>query len=199
MSHLNIRFPIDISYGAAGGPEYSTDIAFVNSGHEQRQQNWASARCYFDVSRTITNDTQRNQLLTHFRIAKGRTHSFPFRDFTDYTVSGTEGILIAIAGSTYQLYKRYTSAGGTEDRLIALPLAPLILAGIVPLTESVDYTLDLLTGIVTMLGSPTQTPTSWSGQFDVPCRFDTDRLTMVAEDIRFFRTQQIPIVEVRYP
>ena len=41
MSFAEVRFPDDISYGSSGGPEYSTDIVETQSGHEQRNANWA--------------------------------------------------------------------------------------------------------------------------------------------------------------
>jgi hypothetical protein len=39
-----IRFPDAIAYGATGGPEYLTDIVILQSGFEQRNQSWDSAR-----------------------------------------------------------------------------------------------------------------------------------------------------------
>jgi len=198
MSFLDIRFPTGISYGASGGPGYSTDVVILNSGHEQRNQNWSAARCTFDVARAVKTDALRTALITFFRIAKGRAHSFRFRDQTDYEVSTSEGVLSIITATTYQLKKRYTNAAGTEDRTITLPVSAVIKdAGGVTLRDGIDYNLALTTGVVTIIGSPTMTPASWSGEFDLPCRFDTDTLRMVAEDIDLFRSQSIPIVEVR--
>ena len=44
MAFIETRFPTDIAYGSAGGPEYFTDIVITQSGYEQRNANWAQAR-----------------------------------------------------------------------------------------------------------------------------------------------------------
>lgn len=36
MSFTEIRFPENISYGSAGGPEFSTDVVTTHNGCEQR-------------------------------------------------------------------------------------------------------------------------------------------------------------------
>lgn len=197
MSFKDMLFPIDISFGAAGGPGYSTDVVTINSGAESRNQNWSSARCAFDVSRTITTAAKRKTIIAFFRVAKGKAHSFRFRDFTDYQVSSTEGILTALTANTYQLKKRYTADDGTEDRTIYLPRNAVLVQGAHTLTSGVDYSLALLTGIVTVLGSPLPAPTAWSGEFDIPCRFDVDMLRIAQEDRDFYRSESIPIVETR--
>ena len=43
---LNIRLPDDISYGAVGGPEFSTNITTLNNGCEHRNITWF----FFDSS-----------------------------------------------------------------------------------------------------------------------------------------------------
>ena len=40
MAFIETRFPADISFGSAGGPEYSTDIVVTQGGYEQRNINW---------------------------------------------------------------------------------------------------------------------------------------------------------------
>lgn len=197
MSFLDVRFPVTISYGAVGGPEWRTDVVILDSGHEQRNQNWSSARCRWDVAQACKTDAMRSALIAFFRVARGRANSFRFKDFTDFEVASGEGVLSAVGDGTYQLQKRYTNAGGTYDRDITLPLSVLLYRNSTLLTEGVDYNLNDTTGVVTPIGSPTTIPTSWIGEFDVPARFDTDRIGLVAEDIDFFRSQSIPIIEVR--
>ncbi len=172
-------------------------MVILNSGAEQRNQNWAAARCSYDVARACKTDALKTELIAFFRVAKGKTHSFRFRDPSDYTVSTTEGVVIQLTSTTYQLKKRYTNSAGTEDRIITLPVSAVVKAGATTLVLGVDYTLNLTTGVLTTSLSPLPMPDTWSGQFDVPCRFDTDTLRLVAEDIEFFRSQSIPIVEVR--
>ena len=50
MAFVETRFPTDISYGSAGGPEYSTDIIVTQGGYEQRNINWAASRARYNVA-----------------------------------------------------------------------------------------------------------------------------------------------------
>lgn len=58
MSFEEIQFPADISYGARGGPEYSTDIVEMFSGKEQRNINWSQARARYTVSHGVKTPVQ---------------------------------------------------------------------------------------------------------------------------------------------
>lgn len=199
MSFLDIRFPVGLSYGASGGPGYSTDVVEYGSGHESRNQNWVNGRFSADVARGCATDADRLELLAFFRVAKGRANSFRFQDPSDYNVLTGEGLLTQNSVGVYQLYKHYSNTAGSEDRDIKLPASGTVVvkAGASTLIESVDYSIVYTTGILTCIGSPIRIPTAWTGQFDVPCRFDTDSIRLVLEDLRFFKAQGIPIIEVK--
>lgn len=199
MTFKNTLFPLDVSLGAMGGPQFSTDVVVLNSGDESRNQNWANARLLFDVTHAMSDATKRKHLISHFRIMKGRLHSFPYRDFTDWQVDTTEGHLTAIAAPfTFQLYKRYsTDDGSTYDRLILLPFDVVIRQSGTPLTLGVDYSLDDTGGTITVMGSPLPAPDSWSGSFNIPARFDSDSMKFSAETSNVFRTDSVTLIEVR--
>lgn len=197
MAFLNIRFPTGISYGAVGGPGYSTAVASLNSGVESRNQNWTNSRCKYNAARGCNTDEDREALLAFFRIAKGRANSFRWKDWTDHTVETGQGTFTPNADGSYQFRKSYANSAGSEDRIIDLPIDPVVLAGASTLVLNTDYTLDLPTGTYTPLASPIAVPTAWSGEFDVLVRFDTDDLQLVAEDLDYFKSQTIPIVEIR--
>lgn len=197
MAFLDIRFPTSISYGAVGGPGYSTDVVTLNSGFENRNQNWSAARCSYDAAKGCKTDQDRIDLIAFFRIAKGKMHSFRWKDWSDFEVLAGEGVLTALGGGTFQLAKQYTNSAGTETRPITLPLNAVVKQGSATLVLNTHYTLNLTTGVLTIIGSPTPAPDSWTGQFDVPVRFDTDTLRLVAEEVEYFKSQNISIVEVR--
>lgn len=199
MPFLNIRFPLDISYNAVGGPGFMTQVVATAAGYESRNQLWAEARGSWNVAKACRNDLMRAKLISFFRVAKGRANGFRFRDFTDYTVKAGEGVLAATSTpDVYQLNKRYTNVGGTHDRKITRPVTAAIYNGSNNLlVAGVDYVLNGDTGLLTMLGSPAATPSYWLGEFDVPARFDIDKLDLTIEDIDFFRAQSIQVVELR--
>jgi len=81
---LNIRLPDDISYGAVGGPEFSTNITTLNNGCEHRNINWDYPRHLYNISYDVLNKSMIKSLLDFFFIAQGKAHSFRFRDWLDY-------------------------------------------------------------------------------------------------------------------
>ena len=81
---LNIRLPDDISYGAVGGPEFSTNITILNNGCEHRNINWDYPRHLYNISYDVLNKSMIKSLLDFFLIAQGKAHSFRFRDWLDY-------------------------------------------------------------------------------------------------------------------
>jgi uncharacterized protein (TIGR02217 family) len=58
-----IRFPEDISYGAIGGPQYSTNIVLTSSGNEYRNINYSSSRMKFNVAYGVKTKEQMDKLL----------------------------------------------------------------------------------------------------------------------------------------
>jgi len=187
------RFPEAISYGAKGGPAWSTTISAVASGDEARNQNWSAARHHYDVAHVVHADDggRRAALIAFFHACKGRANAFRFKDYADYTVASGEGVVVELTATTFQLYKRYTSGASTYDRIIQKPIAATV-----ALSGGGSYTLDATTGIVTVVSGAD--PTGWTGEFDVPCRFDIDQLTLSIESRGLYgHTDGIPLVEVR--
>jgi uncharacterized protein (TIGR02217 family) len=67
-----------------------------------------------------------------------------------------------------------------------------------PLQEAVDFDVDLLTGIVTLAAAPEVGAEITAGfEFDVPVRFDTDRIQMSVASFRAGDVPNVPVVEVR--
>jgi uncharacterized protein (TIGR02217 family) len=178
------EFPSQIAFGAVGGPRFSTDIVETDGGDETRNQNWSQARAEYTVDLNNKTKAQRDALIAHFRaVGAGRANGFRLKDWSDYQVAITEGVFTALGADVYQLVKRYTSGSATYDRKIYKPVSPLtsvLTAGGTPLVAGSHYTLDSTTGRLTMIGSPTFVPATWSGEFRVPVRYDTDYLGLRA-------------------
>jgi uncharacterized protein (TIGR02217 family) len=191
------RFPERISFGAIGGAGYLTDVTIVASGAEFRNAAWSQARMTWDVAHAARRQPDYELLAAFFRTMRGRLHGFRFKDWTDFTVTGSAGILTATGVTDeYQMFKRYTSGSQTEDRLISKPVAgSFTIAGVG------TYTTVTTTGKVTRTGGAA--PTGWSGQFDVPCRFDTDAMRGEIIDKSpgsgefIMGWESIPIIELR--
>lgn len=198
MAFIDTRFPTDISYGSAGGPEYSTDIVITQGGHEQRNINWSAARAKYNVAYGVKTQSQLNTLIGFFRARKGRADGFRFKDWTDF--SATAQNIGTGDGSTtqFQLVKTYTSGSVTETRIITKPVSGSISIYKAGVLQSSGYSVSTTTGILTFNTAPANgVAITASFEFDVPVRFDTDRLSASLESYGIGSINDIPLVEVR--
>jgi uncharacterized protein (TIGR02217 family) len=204
------RFPENIAYNAVGGPEFSTAVAAATSGRESRNSNWLYPLHSWDVSQGINSQADFQTLRAFFMaVGRGRANGWRFKDYADHTAShaGVEaGVVDGITSTTFQLVKRYTIGGSTQDRRILKPIA----AGFelkdsgTTLALTADYSLNTATGVVTTTAPRTAGNLTWSGEFDVPMRFNTDKLEgrIVARNPRdglLHEWAEIPIVELLQP
>ncbi|NJO53600.1 MAG: DUF2460 domain-containing protein [Bacteroidales bacterium] len=189
----DVRFPDAIARGATGGPEYSTDIITVASGFEQRNINWQASRARYDIGTGIRTREQMAEVIAFFRARKGRAYGFRFRDWTDFDATGQEMVPTADP-LVWQLVRRYASGPVEEVRLITKPEAGSVVVRVNGTPASV--TIDPLTGKATFPSTPAATPYA-DFRFDVPCRFDTDHLPVVAAAYHLQQVSSISIVEIR--
>ena len=193
MGFHDVRFPDAIARGATGGPEYSTDIIAVASGFEQRNVNWSAARAKYDISTGIRTREQMAEVIAFFRARKGRAYGFRFRDWTDFEAAG-QAMLATANSLIWQLVRRYPSGPGEDVRLITKPEVGSVIVRVSG--SPIGVTVDHLTGRVTFPSAPGATPYA-DFRFDVPCRFDTDHLPVVATAFHLQQISSIPIVEIR--
>jgi uncharacterized protein (TIGR02217 family) len=193
-----VQFPPDISYGAAGGPAYSTSVVATLSGHEKRNTNWSQARGRWNVAHGLKKREQVATLISFFRARKGRAHGFRFKDWTDYQAFAQS--LGAGDGTTktFQLVKLYASGGVIESRTIAKPVAATVKLTLGGVEQTSGWTLDTTTGLVTFTTAPGNgVAVAADFEFDVPARFDTDRMELTIETYQLARWTEIRVVEIR--
>lgn len=201
------RFPDEIAYYCEGGPQYLTQVSEATSGFEQRNQVWSQPRCKYDISHALRTSAEFldatysvNVVRDYFHAMKGRLHGFRFKDFTDYK-DNAGGILGTGNGSTtvFQMVKRYTTGSFTTDRQIKKPVAATVqvFKDAVLQTLTTQYTLNSTTGVVTFVTAPGNgSVLTWTGQFDVPVRFDQDHLAMHM-DGGLYAIQSLNCIEIR--
>jgi hypothetical protein len=81
----DVRFPLELGFGASGGPEFSTQIVVTGSGHEQRNSQWSDALVHYDAGVGIRSEADLMALLAFFRARRGQAHGFRFRDPIDHS------------------------------------------------------------------------------------------------------------------
>lgn len=199
MAFAEVCFPTDIAYGSSGGPEYSTDIVITHGGYEQRNINWGQARARYNVAHGIKTQAQLDTLIAFFRARKGRANGFRFKDWSDYKATAQ---IIGVGNGTnkvFQLVKSYESGSVYETRIINKPVNGSIEVYInsVLQAESV-YSLDTTSGIITFTTAPGNLSVITADfEFDVPVRFDTDRLSAILDSYGVSSWNDIPLVEIR--
>lgn len=198
MAFIETSLPTTIAYGASGGAEFSTDVIIAQGGAEQRNQNWSQSRGRWQIGYVHRNATETAALIAFFRaVAKGRLHGFRFRDPADDTgtnepLGSGNGVLVA-----YQLIKRYTSGGQTFDRTITKPIAGTVTARLNG-TPTVDFTVNTATGVITFNSPPANgVAIDASFTFEVPVRFNTDRIEIQRVANAVYSWPSIELLEIR--
>lgn len=211
MSFHEVRFPTSVSLGAHGGPERRTEIVVLGSGHEQRNARWAESRRSYNAGYGMRSVTDLHAVIAFFEERRGRLHGFRFKDHTDWRSSPPEQsptMLDQALGlgtgskASFQLLKRYGSAHAPYDREIKKPVSGTILVAVAgsARTPGVHFDVDLTTGVITF--RPGHIPASGTAvtagfDFDVPVRFDTDKLEINLQGFRHGAIPVIPLVEIR--
>jgi uncharacterized protein (TIGR02217 family) len=198
MAFHDIQFPPEISYGAQGGPEYSTSVITVKSGQESRNQNWSESRIKWDVSTALKDEVDLQQLIAFFRARKGRAHAFRFKDWSDYiATTQTIGTGNGVA-TTFQLSKTYDDGLIQTTRVITRPVANTTRIFLDNVEQLSGWTVNTSTGVVTFsspVGNLVVVKASF--QFDIPARFDTDSLKVNIQSFNGYIGEAINIVEIR--
>ena len=207
MGFHEVRFPDNISRGARGGPERRTQIVELASGDEERNASWANSRRRYDVSYGLRRADDLAQVVAFFEARNGMLYGFRFKDWSDYKSclpSGTPAASDQHLGNgtgsrtAWQLRKRYTSSLWGVYRDVTKPVAGTVLVEVNGVAQASGWTVDTTTGILTFASAPASGATIRAGfEFDVPVRFDTDRIAVSVATFQAGDVPQIPVVEVR--
>lgn len=211
MSFHEVRFPTEISRGAQGGPERRTDVVVLGSGYEERNSRWADSRRSYNAGYGVKSLNDLHAIIAFFEERRGRFYGFRWRDHTDAKSCPPGDELTPLdqqigtgdgTASEFQLQKTYGSAHAPWMREIKKPVAGTVRVAVdgIEQTESTDFVVDPTSGVVTFLAGhipPAGQTVSAGFEFDVPVRFDTDRLEINLQGFQHGAIPNIPIVEVR--
>jgi len=198
MAFHDVQFPTEIGLASQGGPEWSTEVVELGSGHERRNQNWEYSRERWNVAFGIKDDADLETVRDFFLCRAAKAHTFRFQSPKDYTAEGEDLGDGEGDNRNYQLVKNYTSGGVTYTRIITKPVAGTI--NIYVDGEEQDdttYAVDIDTGMLTFdeaLDSGAVVTADY--QFDIKARFDTDFLPRDFTAIEY-GSADIPILEVK--
>ena len=99
------------------------------------------------------------------------------------------------------MQKVYLSGPSSYARPIRKPVAGTVkiaVAGL-PKVEGTEFTCDVETGLVTFAVAPDIDALITAGfEFDVPVRFDTNRIAVSVANFQAGEVPDVPVVEVRF-
>ncbi len=216
MAVHEVRFPEDISWGAVGGHMWSTSVVEYSTGKEQRNQNWTDSRLEWDVTHAVKSQAQLDILIDFFNARRGRTHTFRYKDFTDFKLTqevlqnSVDSTLVGDGSTTvFNVIKRY-------ELVSPLPAATDVnsyLRRIFKLRGGAGDPLDELTEVWRVDGTPV-TPASVDRnnaqvtfsvapgaaevcdvtiEYEHPARFNVDKMAVSIEDFNAYSWGSIMI------
>jgi len=209
MGFHEVRFPASLSFGSVGGPERRTNVVTLANGFEERNTPWAHSRRRYDAGLGMRSLDDVEQLISFFEARRGQMFGFRWKDWSDFKSSrasaepACDDQVIAIAdGHTteFPLIKTYRSGDFTYARPIAKPVAGSVRVGIEQdeMREAVDFDVDATTGLIRFTKPPAETMRVTAGyEFDVPVRFDTDRIQTSVASFQAGDVPNVPVIEVR--
>ncbi|NOC82741.1 DUF2460 domain-containing protein [Ruegeria sp. HKCCD6428] len=209
MNFHEVRFPASLSFGSVGGPERRTDIVTLANGFEERNTPWAHSRRRYDAGLGMRSLDDIETLISFFEARQGQMFGFRWKDWSDFksgkaTADTNFGDQVIAKGdgtrTEFQLIKTYHSGGASYARPIVKPVLGTVRLGLDQdeVREGVDFDVDLTTGKVTFADPPPEEVDITAGfEFDVPVRFDTDKIQTSVASFQAGDVPNVPVVEVR--
>lgn len=209
MNFHEVRFPAGLSFGSTGGPERRTEIVTLNSGFEERNSPWEHARRRYDAGVAMRSTDDLEAVIAFFEARSARLYGFRWKDWTDFKSClpsrepAFEDQEIAVGDSVTRvvpLSKTYRSGDTRYCRAITKPIEGTVSVGVAgaEVFEGEHFDVDYATGLVSLYEAPPEESLVTAGfAFDVPVRFDTDRLEMSMASFAAGSVPNVPVVEVR--
>lgn len=207
MNFHEVRFPVALSRGSSGGPERRTEIVTLTNGYEERNTPWEHSRRRYDAGVGLRSLADLERVTAFFEARRGQLHGFRWKDWADWmsarhgrTPGPGDQFLGKGNGSkrVFALSKTYVDGAGGYVRPIEKPVEGSVRIAVDGDELTEGWSVDVSTGRVTFASAPPADVSVTGGfAFDVPVRFDTDRLSISIEGFHAGDAPSIPVVEVR--
>jgi uncharacterized protein (TIGR02217 family) len=208
MNFHEVRFPAALSVGSSGGPERRTEIVTLRNGFEERNSPWAHSRRRYDAGLGVRSLDDLAEVVAFFEARHGQLYGFRWKDWTDFKSSAPSAVPAATdqrigtgdgATKAFDLGKAYRSGAQSYVRPIRKPVEGTVRVAVsgVALAGGA-FTVDAAAGRVYLTTAPAEgAPVTAGFEFDVPVRFDSDRIITSLAGVAAGEVPSIPVVEVR--
>jgi len=209
MAFHEVRFPANLSFGSVGGPERRTEIVTLANGFEERNTPWAHSRRRYDAGIGLRSLDDVEALIAFFEARRGQLYAFRWKDWADYKscpasrAPGPEDQIIGQGDGVtkvFALVKTYRSGAESYERPILKPVLGSVRVAVAgdPKVDTVEYWVDVTSGAVTFAVPPDLGVAVTAGfEFDVPVRFDADRIQTSVASFQPGDVPNVPVLEVR--
>ena len=206
----DVSYPLALGLDAKVAPEFSTAITITASGFERRTSVWANALLRFDVGPGVRSEADMGALIGFFRARRGAARGFRLADPSDWSSNGMVGTATAgdqLIGtgdgvtSSFSLIKTYGAVGASGDavqtRRITRPRAGSVVVSLNDVATGTGWTLNA-GGMIVFATAPAAGVMVRAGfLFDVPVRFEQDKLDIACTAFNASDVPSIPLVEIR--
>jgi uncharacterized protein (TIGR02217 family) len=178
MSFIETRLLDDLAYGFSGGPRWNTRVVTLRNRFDRRNIEASRPQHRFQGSFDRRDEGVLSTLLESFNGTYGAAYGFRFKNWLDYQATEQQ-IAVATDGvQTVQLTKTYTFGPQSVVIPIRKPVVPTVqlYADGAPIVASISSS----TGLVTFEAGGGAV-IAWSGEFDIPVRFETDEFMATIE------------------
>lgn len=201
MAFDEVRLPECIEANAVGGPQFKTTIIELSSGFEKRNIDWSETRGEWDISYGVKTKDNFNDVVKFFYARRGMARGFRFKDWSDFELEKQAIGIGDGANADFQIYKRYSSGGVDYDRELnkIVDGSEQVYVNNV-LQIGANYDIDYNTGLITFtIGNipPNLSTVAVACEFDVPVRFNTDKLNVTMKMVELGSIPQLSVVEVK--
>lgn len=209
-SFHDVRFPLGVAFGATGGPERRNEIVSLTSGREKRNARFSQSRRHYDAGTGVRSLSDLHDVLAFFEARRGSLHAFRFRDPFDMkscrpeeAVSAADQVIGTGDGTKarFALVKNYGEGEDAYQRLIARPVIETLRVAVdgVEKVSPADWSFDVATDEVVFVpgsvpGADEEVTAGY--EFDVPVRFDTERISVSLTAFKAGQIPSIPMIEV---
>ncbi|MEM9011817.1 MAG: DUF2460 domain-containing protein [Pseudomonadota bacterium] len=209
MSFHEVRFPASLSFGSVGGPERRTEIVTLTSGHEERNSPWSQSRRRYDAGLGMRSLDDLHELIAFFEARGGQLFGFRWKDWSDFkscapaqTVDARDQLLGIGDGqqTVFPILKTYRSESYKAERRISKPVAGSVRIALSgdAMVAGQHFSVDTAEGAVHFDVPPGKGARVTAGyEFDVPVRFDTDRIQVSVASFTAGEIPSVPVIEVR--
>jgi uncharacterized protein (TIGR02217 family) len=190
-----------VAYGSTFGGEFNTRIIRLKSGHERRNANWSMPLHRYSILYQALDPADHILVKRAHYASLGAAIGFRFKDWTDYQATNESLGVGTGVEQTIQLIKTYTFGSISLERNIYKPVNGTVTVSVngTPIVEDSTNFIDYDTGILTITAAGGATIT-WTGEFDVPVRFENDRLDsdpIAPRSNGFLLSSDVDLIETR--